>query len=174
MTPDFFQRIDELVRIIEAAPDTRIRAAALELMQSVLHLHSEALEKIVALCRRHGDPGQQIVSEMSQDALIGGILALHGCHPQTPADRVRAELARLGPTLSARGVRLEFRGIEADGVVRLRAYQASQNISGLQAFIEDRLLSASPEIANVVIEGLPQGTPDGFVPIEALTKNSVL
>lgn len=171
MNPDFFQRLDELVRIIEAAPDTRIRAAALELLQSVLHLHGEALEKILALCRRHGDPGQQIVSEMGQHALIRGILALHGCHPQTPTDRVRAELHRLGPTLAARGARLELAGIDADCVVRLRAHQTTQNASGLRGLVEDRLLSAAPEITEVVIEGLPQGTAEGFVPIETLTKN---
>jgi Fe-S cluster biogenesis protein NfuA len=174
MSPDFFQRIDELVRIIEAAPDTRIRAAALELMQSVLHLHGEALQRILALCRSHSGFGQQIVSEMSQDALIAGILALHGCHPDALADRVRAALDRMQPTLSARGARVEFIRMDADGVVRLEVHQTVPNTSGLQALIEDRLLSAAPEIANVVIEGMPERRPDGFVPIAALTKNSAV
>jgi hypothetical protein len=173
MTTTSFERVEELVRIVESSPDSRIRTSALELLQSVLDLHGAALDKIVSLCRSCGDAGHQILREMGQDPWVSGVLSLHDLHPETAAVRVRAALDRLSGTLSSRGIELEFVGIDEHGVVRIKANGLDQKAGGLHELIEDRVLAAAPEIAGVITEGLPARTTAGFVPLSALAKSDI-
>jgi hypothetical protein len=46
-------QIERLASEIEAAPPGRIRAAALELLQSVLKLHGDGLARVLEIC---GEP----------------------------------------------------------------------------------------------------------------------
>jgi hypothetical protein len=168
MSRTSFERMEELIRTIEAAPDNRLRAVALELMQAVLHLHGEALEKVLALCRARGDEGQEIIHEMTQDALIAGVLSLHDLHPESTRARVEEAVRRLTTSASSLGMEIELLGISEEGGVQLRVRGIKPSTKGVQDLIEDAVLGAAPEVSRVSIEGLPAKTSPAFVPITSL------
>src|ERR1700726_2688890 len=70
------QRVEKLAARLESAGDPEIRAAALDLVQSVVELHGAALQRLVDSLTRT-PAGQQILSEALENDLISSMLLLH-------------------------------------------------------------------------------------------------
>ncbi|MBX7221047.1 MAG: hypothetical protein K1Y36_13955, partial [Blastocatellia bacterium] len=74
------QRIEVLVNAVETASDPRIRAAMLELMQTLLELHGTALERMLEIVFETGPAGRELIDRFGADHLTSGVLLLHGLH----------------------------------------------------------------------------------------------
>src|SRR6185503_6402442 len=113
------QRVEELVRKIETVADSETRASAVELMQSLMDLHSAGLERMMEIAFQNGDAGSRIIDNFARDELVGSLLLLYGLHPLTLEERVIQALDNVRPYLRSHGGNVELLSV-TDGVVRLK------------------------------------------------------
>jgi Fe-S cluster biogenesis protein NfuA/nitrite reductase/ring-hydroxylating ferredoxin subunit len=154
--------VDQLVRSLENGSDPATRAAAQELVGTLMELHAAALEGILAAIRRQGEAGAAIVEQLARDEIVSGVLLLHELHPVDLQTRVRGALDRTRPYLQSHGGNVELVGIDEPGVVRLRmvgsCHGCPSSAMTLKLAIEQAIHEAAPDVAGIVVEGQENGT----------------
>jgi hypothetical protein len=109
------ERIDELVQRLESGVDPATRAAAQELVQTLMDLHGTALERILAMARSRGQAASSLVEEFAQDGIVRNVMLLYGLHPVDIETRVRAALEKTRPYMRSHGGNVELVRIDDDG-----------------------------------------------------------
>ena len=148
------EQIEQLIKTLESTADPQIHAAALELMQSVMELHGSGLERLLELLTQSPD-GAQITAELAQDDLVGGLLLLHGLHPEDIHTRVLRALDKVKPYLKSHGGDVQLLSLE-DGVLRL-ALKGSCGSCGsssatLKNAVEEAVVEAAPDVVQIIAE----------------------
>jgi Fe-S cluster biogenesis protein NfuA len=163
-------RMEELIHALDAASDSPISRQARELVQIVLKMHADALERV--LDSIHDDPitGQQLIDRLAEDPLISNLLVLHGLHPLDLETRVRRALESVKPRLGLHGGDVDLIGVAPDGVVRLRlegnCHGCPSSQITLKSSIEEAIYAAAPDVSALEVEGAIDraSVPVGFVP----------
>jgi hypothetical protein len=146
------RRVEALLAVLERQAAPAAHAAAQELVQTLLAFHRDGLIRLIEAIRRLPS-GDTFLTDAAQDDLIGGLLLLHGLHPVEAESRIRAALQRVEPTLRVSGAAVELLGV-ACGSVSLRLRVASPDaVAALQAFVEDVVSDAAPDVTAIVFEG---------------------
>jgi hypothetical protein len=100
MAPEEFEdlliRLDALVGELEAHPDARVRARALDLLRHVDAVHREGLGRLAGLIRGR-DP--ELMAEAALDPVVGLLLSLYDLAPAAP--RAFIPLERLEASAAA-------------------------------------------------------------------------
>ena len=169
---DFTERLEALFRQAEAHPDPAMRELALDLSEAVMHLHHEALLRIVVLLRNLPG-GADVLEVLHGDQVVGPLLAEHGlledASKALEAQVVEA-LEKVRPYMHGHGGDVELLEVR-DGVARLRLQGACHGCASstltLKMGVEQILKEAVPELAGIEVEGLPQ-PPPGFIGVESL------
>jgi hypothetical protein len=155
------ERIEQLIGKLEGSADPASLAIARDLVQAVMGLYGEGLERVAGVLGRQGDEGRRILEELGRDELVGNLLAANGLHPMDLAGRVRQALeklrARLGPHGSVELLALE------EGVIRLGVRSSSGSVKSV---VEEAMYEAAPDLVRIEIE--ERGAASGFVPLETL------
>ena len=161
-------KIEGLVRRAEAIPDATAKEIALDLLRCVMRYHAAALERTMKILSNERE-GPAIIKALVDDGLVASVFLLHGLHPDDFETRVARAVDKLCLRLNPRGADVALVA-SGGGVVRLR-YEAPRNgqISGARALIEDTIIESAPEALEIVIEGLQEPAPEGFVPLAALS-----
>lgn len=146
-------RIESLVAELEAISDPVVKAAAKELVASVMDLNAAAFARVVEVAARYGDAGSRLMDGLIRDEAVSNLLILYGLHPQDFETRVRGALKNF------EGVKLV--SIEEDRVLLRMGSEARS-----EAAVRQAVAAAAPDLAELIIEGSPQ---NGFVPLESLT-----
>ncbi|HTS31023.1 MAG TPA: hypothetical protein VMH81_34365 [Bryobacteraceae bacterium] len=162
-------RIADLVQHLESAPDAHLRAQAKELMETVMALHGEALERMLESIRGSGESGQKILEGLTADPVVSSVLLLYGLHPEEFETRVRRVVENVRPKLRLYGADAELLQASA-GIVRIRVLRVDSAFTAraIKAAIEDELYALAPDAASLVIEGLEKYASPDFVPLEKL------
>jgi Fe-S cluster biogenesis protein NfuA/nitrite reductase/ring-hydroxylating ferredoxin subunit len=163
------QQVEGLIRKIENLPDLEARAAAVELVQSLMDFHGAGLDRLMEIVAEAGEPGYAIFDNFASDNLVGSLLLLYGLHPVTLETRVLGALDKVRPYLDSHGGNVELIGIEND-VVRLRLQGSCKSCPSssmtLKLAIEEAILAAAPDVASIEAEGVAeQPVATGFVQI---------
>jgi Fe-S cluster biogenesis protein NfuA len=165
------QRIGELVQQIESIADPAVRASTKQLVQSIMDLHGNALEKALETVAQAGEPGMQIIDHLGHDPLVSSVLILYGLHPDDIQTRVVRAVGKIRPQLRKQGCEVEIVDV-SDGVVRLRAEIGSHTCGStartLQASLEGAIYDAAPDLTSLVIEGFEEKPASGFVALDKL------
>ncbi len=171
---EFSETLEALFRQAEAHPDPTVRELALDLSEAVMHLHHEALLRIVVLLR-NVPGGADVLEVLRGDQVVGALLADHGLlddASQALEARVVEALEKVRPYMHGHGGDVELLGVR-DGVARLRLQGACHGCASstltLKMGVEQILKEAVPELAGIEVEGLPTPGP-GFISVESLTK----
>jgi len=165
-------RIDHLVRKLEGGADPALRAAAKDLMQSVMDLHSAALDRLLEIVAQAED-GAVLIDHMGADDLVGSLLVLYGFHPADFDTRVRRGLEKIDPLLRSRGATIDLLEVDGDAV-NLRFHTnghggCGSSADGIQTAIQDAIYEAAPDVATLVVEQVERvSARSGFVPLESL------
>ena len=173
------QRIEELVREIEAMADPDARACAVELLQSLMELNATGIERMMELVVEAGEPGNAILESFAGDQMVGGVLLLYGLHPLELETRVRQALDKVRPSLAAQGGDAELLGID-EGVVRVRlqnnnnGHSCPSTATTLKQSIEAAIYDAAPDLIALEVEGLneQQSASAGLVQLGRLKSKS--
>ena len=147
-------RVEKLVSQLDGSRDPELRAVALELMQCLMDLHGEALERLLDSVSQTS-AGEAALEEAIQDHLVASVLLLHGLHPDDLETRVLQALEKVRPYLHTHGGDVELVCID-DGVVRLKLLGScgscpSSSVT-LKNAVEEALYEAAPDIVEIVAE----------------------
>jgi Fe-S cluster biogenesis protein NfuA len=160
------QEIDALVQRAMALPDEHARTTALDLVQAMMNLHGAVMSRIVDVLSESGDAGRTSLAKLGSDPLVCGMFVLYGIHPVTLEERVTHAIERLRPQLRKQGTSVELLGV-ADDVVRVKIQSDAKAHAPhtLKSAVEQAILEAAPEIAEIITEGLPIS---GFVSVDMI------
>ena len=165
------QRIGALVQDLESVADPASRAAATELVQLLMDLHGAGLERILEIVFQSGDAGVSVINELGQNPLVGSLLVLYGLHSDDMQTRVERKLKQIDSKLHKMGAEAELVGVN-DGEVRLRLSVDGQTCGStkgaVRSTVEEAMYEAAPDLTLLVVEGLDEPTPSGFVALETL------
>lgn len=152
-------RVEERLGALESLPDPSARELALQAVGEVVELYGAGLARAVERL------GETATRELAGDELIAHLLLLHGLHPESVEDRVRAALDGVRPYLGSHGGDVELLGV-ADGVARVQMQGSCEGCPAsamtLRMAIEDAVLKAAPDVDRIEAEGVaapPAQTP---------------
>ena len=151
------ERIEQLLDELDGS------AAAEELVHALMELYGAGLARVLDLA------DEPTVERLAKDELVRGLLILHDLHPESTVDRVRAALDELRPYLGSHAGDVEFVGIDAAGVLRLRLTGScdgcpSSTVTAKYA-IEKAVREAAPELAGLEVQGQGEATGPGGRPL---------
>ena len=172
----FSEALEALFRRSEAHLDPAVRELALDLSEAVMHLHHEALLRIVALLR-NVPGGGDVLEVLRGDEVVGTILAEHGLLEE-PAAALEAKvveaLDKVRPYMHGHGGDVELLEVR-DGIARLRlqgsCHGCASSTLTLKLGVEKILKEEVPELAGIEVEGLPQPkAPEVFINLDSLAQ----
>jgi hypothetical protein len=168
---EWVDNIEQLVRRAESISDPEARTAAMDLLEAVLDFHAAALERVLEIVAQ-GDTATGTMERIARDDLASSMLLLHNLHPDDLRTRIERALEKLQQMFASLGAQLSLVAIENE-TVRLRfdsprAWAATP----VKISIEKAVFQAAPEIGAVIIEGLKEASPVGFVPVSDLLAGS--
>jgi Fe-S cluster biogenesis protein NfuA len=150
------QRIGEMVEQLELCADPNVRAMAKELLESLMALHGTALERILELAGKSGEPGEALIREYGRDDLVSSLLVLYGLHPDNLQARVTRALEKTRAYLESHAAAAELVSVSEDGVVKLQLQVKSggcgSSAAAVKSTIEAAVQDAAPDAASIVIE----------------------
>jgi len=170
------QRIGGLVEEIETIADPAVRAAAKDLVQSLMDLHGSALERALEIVSEAGEPGMNIINRLGSDPLVSSVLILYGLHPEDLETRVVKAVNKVRTSLRKQGCEVELTSV-SEGAIRARVELASHACGStaktVQAMLEGAIYDAAPDMVSLVIEGFEDKPASGFVALDKLTGGHV-
>ena len=156
---EHIQKVDALVVQIQSAPDALTRDAALELVQSVMVFHTQAVNRMMEIVSETEEAGWQIIDNFATDELVSNLLLLHGLHPVDLETRVRGGLDKVRPYLQSHGGNVELLSI-SDTAVRLRLIGSCQGCPSssltLKTAIEKSIYEMAPDVTSIECDEEPQ------------------
>ncbi len=167
--PQSMEKVEGLIRNIEALPDPVARTNALELVKALMEFHGAGLDRMMETIADSGDSGYEIFGKFAADDLVGSLLLLYGLHPLPLEARVMNALDKVRPYLDSHGGNVELLEI-TDGVVHLRMQGSCKTCPSsamtLKLAIEEAIYAAAPDVVVIKAEGVSeQSTATGFVQI---------
>jgi hypothetical protein len=161
------QRIADLVSHLDSEAGAGVKAQSRELLQTVMDLHGEALERILQRLRGDGEAGEKLVVSLADDPVVASVLLLYGLHPLDFETRVRRAVEKVRPTLRSYGTDAEVSGIDGGAVrIRLRGVDSAFTARTVKSAMEEELYAAAPDATSLVLLGLENFAPADFVPLE--------
>ena len=140
-------------------------------------LDAQALEAVTALIDVYGEALARVTErvpaiDLAGDELISHLLIVHGLHPQSVEERVRAALDEVRPYLASHSGGVELVGVE-DDVVRLRlegtCHGCPSSTATLKLAVEEAIFEAAPEIGRVEADGAVEEMPGTALPLVQVT-----
>ena len=173
-------RMEELIHTLDETADSPTCRVARELVQIVLKMHADALERV--LDSIHDDPltGQQLIDHLADDPVISNLLVLHGLHPLDLETRVRRALESVKPRLGLHGGDVDLIEVTRDGMVKLRlegnCHGCPSSRVTLKTSIQEAIYAAAPDVTALEVEGAIDraSVPVGFVPKFAECPESIV
>ncbi|WP_051300776.1 NifU family protein [Actinomadura rifamycini] len=174
-------RIEAALAALERTPG-RTAESALDTVATLAEVYGEALARVMDRAAHDA----RLVSALTDDDLVGHLLALHDVHPAPVEERVARALADIREQLGSHGadVELELDGIE-DGVARVRLPDeaggggcgscggGADTAGRVEDAVRDAVLGVAPELSAIEPVRAPSGRPaaagaGAFVPVESL------
>jgi Fe-S cluster biogenesis protein NfuA len=165
------QKIERLLNTVESASDPHLRAVAVELMQSMMELHSAGLERMLEIAYEAGVPGNEIIERFAEDELTAGLLLLYDLHPLTIDTRIANALKKVRPFLQSQGGSVELLDV-TEGSVRLRLAGSCRSCPSstetLKLAIEKAIYEAAPDVIDIIAESSESAPASGLVQLTGL------
>ncbi|GAC1524833.1 MAG: NifU family protein [Chloroflexota bacterium] len=170
-------RVEGLLADIESFPDPAVHAKAREIVESLLVIYGEGLNRMLTLVWDHvdRDTGTRVFQALIQDDLVEHLLLLHDLHPVPVEERVALALEKVRPYLASHGGNVELIGVD-NGVARLRMQGSCNGCPSstvtLKLAIEEAVRKAAPDLERIEAEGVaePTSRPIAFVPTADLLR----
>jgi hypothetical protein len=166
------QRIAESIRLLDSeGAGAGIRAQSRELIEAVMDLHGEALERVLQRLLGAGEAGQEILNSLAADPVVGSVLLLYGLHPVEFETRVQRAIEKVRPTLRSYGADAELRSVTAGAIrIRLRGVDDSFTARKVKSAIEEEIYAAAPDASSLDLLGMEEFAAPDFVPLEKVAQ----
>jgi Fe-S cluster biogenesis protein NfuA/nitrite reductase/ring-hydroxylating ferredoxin subunit len=155
-------RVERLLDEFRSAARPEIADRAEELVTLLVELYGAGLARIAGILA--GEPGgDAVLRRLAADDLVASLLVLHDLHPDDTDTRVRAALDQVRPYLGSHAGGVEYLGVDALGVVRLRLQGSCDgcpsSLVTVKTAIEKAVEEAAPEVTRVEVEGVTEPRP---------------
>lgn len=166
------RRIGGLVHELDSITDPAARASARELMQLLLDLHAQGIDRMLDIIAQDQEHGQAIIDNYGEDSLVSSLLILYGLHPLDLESRVGRAIEKIRSKVFKHGGEIQSFSVN-DGTVRVHAQVSGHGCGStagtLRTLIEDAMYEAAPDMTGLVLEGLEEKTSaSGFVPLDRI------
>lgn len=165
------RQLSELVTRFEQLPDSPQKAAGKELVQLLMEVHAQGLERMIEVAFESSEAGHALIDRLGKDEVAGGLLLLYSLHPDALETRVHTALERLRPRVRKLACTLDLVSID-EGTVRVQidrtGHSCGSSTSELRELVESGIYELAPDVASVVILGLEERPSTGFVTLESL------
>lgn len=157
------EHIDRVLAELTEVADDRVRDRAEELVRTLMSFYEVGLSRLLDLLRAESEDdrdGEQLISRLGEDGIVGGLFALHDIHPKTTLDRVSDALDTVRPYLGAHSGDVELLGIDSEGTVRLQLQGTCDGCPSstvtVKYAIEKAVNEAAPEITGIEVAGVAE------------------
>ncbi len=161
-------RLDALVQEVAEFSDPRARATAEELVQTLVDMYGEGLERLLEITAELNASGLELIDTFASDELLSSLFLLHGLHPVDIETRVISALEEVRPYLKSHGGNVEFVKVE-DRIAYLRLEGSCHGCPGstmtLKLAIEDAIYDAAPDLDGLKVEGVTEPPPRPGMPV---------
>lgn len=150
------RQVELLISDLERLLDPATRGRVQDLVALLLSLHAEGFRRFLERVSTETPRGRELLLDLARDPVVGGLLLLHGLHPQDLDSRIRGALDRIRPQLASHGGNVEMVEIDAGGILHLRLEGSCQGCPSseatLRTTIETAVREAAPDVAGLVVE----------------------
>jgi len=161
-------RVEELLGVLQSEGGEATAQAAEELVRLLLSLYGEGLGHIMAALRAEGAAGAAVLDRLLADPLVESLLLLHDLHPLDVDARIQRALDQVRPYLGSHAGGVQYLGVSADGVARLRlegsCHGCPSSTVTVQLALKGAVEDAAPEVTEVAVEGVT-APPSGGQPL---------
>lgn len=144
---DSLRQIEDRVAGLEKIKDPAARLAARQLFQAILDLHGLALAKITTHLVM-SETGRETYAAMGADEQVKAVLLLHGLHPDSAEQRIRAVIEPLETRL---GVSLRVTSV-SDGIARVTLDPGVGDFDALCHEVGRAMIDAAPDLDDIAID----------------------
>jgi Fe-S cluster biogenesis protein NfuA/nitrite reductase/ring-hydroxylating ferredoxin subunit len=170
------QSIEALVNQIENVADPALKAAAKDLVQSLMDLHGAGIERMLEIVHQSVPSGPSIIEALGRDDHVRSLLLIYGLHPDSLETRVMQALEKTRPYLKSHGGNVNLVGVDDLGAVTLRlegnCHGCPSSSATLKLAVEEAIYEAAPDLTAILVQGEIQDVPAttlGFVPLSQLS-----
>jgi len=165
------RKLGELVARFEQMPDSAEKSTGKELVQLLMEVQAEGLERVMELIFESRDSGAALIDRLGEDDVAGGLLLLYSLHPDALETRVQTAVDRLQSRLRKLSCAIELLAVE-DGAARVQVAKGGHSCGSsaheLRAIVENGIYELAPDLVSLEILGLEEPRPSGFVALETL------
>ncbi|HEX4028792.1 MAG TPA: NifU family protein [Terracidiphilus sp.] len=164
------QRIEQF----EQMPAGPAKTAGRELVQLLMDVHGEGLERMMEIVFESGDQGAKIIDRLGKDASVASLLLLYSLHPDDLETRVEKAAERMRPRLRKLACAIESLEVRESAVqVRLGAagHSCGSSSKDIRSIVEDCIYQFAPDVTSLEILGLEEPATGGFVALDSLLRN---
>jgi hypothetical protein len=170
------QQIGDGLTKLESVADPAARAAAKELIQLLMEMHGAALNRVLEILFQSGENGARMIDELARDPEVSSLLVLYGLHPEDLETRVLRKLDEVRSRLFKMGAEARLVSVSGSEVrvqVTLEGHACGSTSQNVRAVVEEAIYEAAPELTSLIVEGLDDPKPSGFVAMESLIGNTM-
>jgi Fe-S cluster biogenesis protein NfuA len=165
------KRLGELVNEFQQMPDSPQKTAGRELVQLLMEMHGQALERMMEIIFEGRESGSALIDRLAKDDASGGLLLLYSLHPDALETRVQTAVEHMQARLRKLACSIDLLSIE-EGLVRVRlnrsGHSCGSSTTELRTIVESGIYESAPDITSLEILGLEETSPTGFVAVESL------
>lgn len=170
------KKLGELVTRFDAMPDSPQKAAGKELVQLLMEVQSQGLERLMEIVFDSNESGSALIDRLGKDEVAGGLLLLYSLHPDSLEVRVQSAVERMRSRLRKLSCTIELLSIE-EGVVRVRVikggHSCGSSTNELRSVVENGMYELAPDVTSLEISGLEEPPSTGFVALESLVGHTL-
>ena len=161
----------ELVTKFEHLPDSPQKAKGRELIQLLMEVHAEGLERVMEVVFESRESGGPLITLLGNDDVAGALLLLYSLHPEALETRINTAVERIRPRLRKLSCAIDDVTIN-EGAVSLRITKAGHSCGSsngeLRSLVENGIYELAPDVTSLEVLGLEEKSANGFVALESL------
>lgn len=148
--------LETLIQEIESTPDNRERQKLFALIQPVVELHRDAMQRMIEIVRESG--GEHVIEKFVNDPLLGNLLRGYELVPSEDIEtRVNVALEEARPLLRSHGGDVEL--VEMRGRIAIlqltgSCHGCASSLITLKRGVEATLFRLVPDLRGVEVAGM--------------------
>ena len=174
---DQVRQLGKQITQFDQMPEGPQKTACKELVHLLMDVHGAGLERIMEIVFESGSSGPAIIGELGRDTIASSLLLLYSLHPDDLETRVDKAMERMRPRLRKVSCNADLVRIE-DGAVQIRVttsgHSCGSSTKDVRAIVEEGVYELAPDVTSLVILGLEEPSPSGFVALQSLIGHGLL
>ncbi|MGH8884519.1 MAG: NifU family protein [Egibacteraceae bacterium] len=168
-------RVEVLLGELRSVAEPAVQHKAEEVVRLLMEFYGAGLERMVEIIAAD-ERADDLAAQFADDPLVASVLVLHGLHPVPVEVRIQRALDKVRPYLGSHAGGVEFLGVDAEGVCRLRLKGSCDgcpsSLVTVKLAIERAIEEAAPELSRIDVEGVtaPPAPGGGLLQIDSLRR----